>query len=101
MLRGLSTVAVAAGLAALVAGPAGATKPVGGCPPAFDHQTFEEALVIAHETGVPASDEELLANFASLDKNGDRTLCFADLPDTPGIPSFAVNIIDNTAHVRS
>ncbi len=100
MLKRPVGVLVMAGVLALAAAaPSGATKPVGVCPPPFDQQTFAEALVVAHETGVPASDEELLAVFMSLDTNGDENLCFMNFPDTPGIPSWAVNIIDNTASV--
>lgn len=103
MFKRSLTVAVVAGFTALVAAaPSGATKPVGGCPPAFDQLTFEEVLVLAHETGVPASDEELLAVLLPLDTNRDENLCIADLPDTSrGFPSYAVNIIDNTASVPS
>jgi hypothetical protein len=86
---------VAAGLA-LAAAPSGAVKPKANCPPPFEKLTFEEALDLAHDTGVPLSDEELLALFAVDDKNGDRNLCFKGLPDTPK-RSNAVDIVDNTA----
>ncbi len=99
MLKRSLTVILVTGLTALAAATSGAAKPVGNCPPPFDQLTFDELLVVAHETGVPASDEELLAHFASLDKNGDENLCLANLPDTPGIPSYGVNLIDNTARV--
>lgn len=83
---------------ALAAAPSVAVKPSANCPPPFEKLTFEEALVLAHETGVPLSDEELLALFAVDDKNGDENLCFASLPDTPK-RTDAVNIVDNTARV--
>ena len=86
---------VAAGLA-FVAAPSGAVEPQANCPPPFEKLTFEEALDLAHDTGVPLSDEELLAVFAVDDKNGDLNLCFKGLPDTPK-RSNAVNIVDNTA----
>jgi hypothetical protein len=86
---------VAAGLA-LAAAPSGAVKPRANCAPSFEKLTFEEALDLAHDTGVPLSDEELLALFAVVDKNGDQNLCFKGLPDTPK-RSNAVNIVDNTA----
>jgi hypothetical protein len=96
-MNGLAVALAAAALAA--AGPAGAAQPTGVCPPAFDQLTFAEALAIAHELGVPFSDEEILAAFTSLDTNRDETLCFQDLPDTPGIPFHQFNVIDNTAKV--
>jgi hypothetical protein len=83
---------------ALAAAPSSAVKPRADCPPPFEKLTFEEALVLAHETGVPLSDEELLALFAIDDKNGDENLCFASLPDTPKRTN-AVDIVDNTASV--
>jgi hypothetical protein len=93
----LVPVAVATVVLALAAAPSGAAKPRASCPPAFEQLTFEEALVVAHETGVPLSDEELLGLLATYDKNTDEVLCFRDFPDTPGIASYSVNIVDNTA----
>jgi hypothetical protein len=81
---------------ALAAAPSSAVKPRAECPPPFEKLTFEQALVLAHDTGVPLSDEELLALFEVGDKNGDANLCFAALPDTPQRTN-AVNIVDNTA----
>jgi hypothetical protein len=102
MLKRSVTVLVVAGLAALAAAaPSGAAKPTGVCPPPFDPLTFAEALELAHETGAPGTDEELLAFLVRFDKNQDEVLCFQDLPDTPGIPPFAFNVIDNTASVPS
>lgn len=83
---------------AIAAAPSGAVKPRANCTPPFEKLTFEEALDLAHDTGVPLSDEELLALFAVDDKNGDENLCFASLPDTPKRTN-AVNIVDNTARV--
>jgi hypothetical protein len=40
-----------------------------------------------------------VAILTPLDKNRDEILCFLDLPNTPGIPPFAFNVIDNTASV--
>jgi hypothetical protein len=96
LLRALAAAIV---VLAFAVASSGAVKPSANCPPPFQKLTFEEALVLAHETGVPLSDEELLALFAVDDKNGDENLCFANLPDTPGIPANAVNIVDNTAGV--
>jgi hypothetical protein len=101
MLKRSMTVLAVAGCAALAAVPSGAAPPTGGCPPAFDALTFAEAIELAHETGAPGTDEELLAILVSLDKNQDEVLCFQDLPDTPGIPPFFFNVIDNTASVPS
>jgi hypothetical protein len=88
--------AAAIAVLALAAVPAGAEIPRADCPPPFEKLTFDEALDLAHDTGVPLSDEELLAIFAVDDKNGDENLCLAALPDTPKRTN-AVNIVDNTA----
>ena len=98
MLKRSLIVLVVAALAALAAAaPSGATKPVGTCPPPFEQYTFEQALAVAHELGVPFSDEELVAGWIPLDTNGDQVLCFQDLPNTPGIPFYQFNTIDNTS----
>lgn len=99
MLKRSIAVLAVVGWAALTAAPTGAAPPPGVCPPAFDALTFAEALELAHETGAPGTDEELLALLVGLDKNQDEVLCFQDLPNTPGIPPFAFNVIDNTASV--
>ena len=96
--RSLAVLAVA-GLLGLTAAPSEAVKPTGVCSRAFDMTTFEEALVLAHETGVPVPDEELLMVLAGVDRNQDEVLCFKDMPDTPGLPSFFMNVVDNTASV--
>jgi hypothetical protein len=93
----LVSLAAATVVFALAAAPSGASKPRAGCPTAFEQLTFDEALAVAHETGVPLSDEELLGLLATYDKNTDEVLCFRDFPDTPGIASYSVNIVDNTA----
>jgi hypothetical protein len=93
----LVPMAAAAAVVALAATPSGASKPRAGCPTAFEQLTFDEALAVAHDTGVPLSDEELLGLLGTYDKNTDEVLCFRDFPDTPGIASYSVNIVDNTA----
>jgi hypothetical protein len=93
-------VLVVAGVCVLAAAPsASAAKPVGVCPPPFQALTFEQAIVLGIELGAPLTPEEIVAILTPLDKNRDEILCFLDLPNTPGIPPFAFNVIDNTASV--
>lgn len=51
-----------------------------------------------------ASADELyafvLAGWYSWDRNGDHMICMQDTPDTPGIPAYIFNAIDNSARVR-
>lgn len=96
--RSLAVLAVA-GSVALSAAPSEAAKPARVCPAPFDLMTFEQALVFAHETGVPTPDEELLVVLAGIDRDQDEVLCFKAMPDTPGLPSFFVNVVDNRASV--
>jgi hypothetical protein len=91
---------VLAGVCVLAAAPsASAAKPVGVCPPPFQALTIEQAIVLGIELGAPLTPEEIEAILTPLDTNRDEILCFLDLPDTPGIPPYFVNVIDNTASV--
>lgn len=95
--RSLIVLVVSVLVALAAAAPSDAAKPVGTCPPPFEQYTFEEALAVAHQIGVPFSDEELIAGWIPLDTNSDQVLCFQDLPNTPGIPFYVFNQIDNTS----
>jgi hypothetical protein len=48
---------------------------------------------------VDALYEWVLAGWLSFDKNGDAMVCVQDMPNTPGIPPFIFNFIDNRASV--
>jgi hypothetical protein len=74
-----------------LASPAGAAPPQRGCPPPFELLTYRQQLSLAEELGVPRDvvDETI----AMVDKNGDRSLCFAFQNKHTGQP----NIIDNAA----
>ena len=86
-------------LTLLLASPAGAAPPVGGCPPPFQSVTEEEQVALAQEL-LGISEEEAVAlvdeTLATFDKNGDTVLCFAFQNKTRNEP----NIIDNTARSR-
>lgn len=79
------------------AGPANAAKPSFGCPPSFSpgEVTLAQAIALAPEVPV----EIIEAGFNFYNRNGDDKVCITDLPDTPGIPPVAVNMIDNNASV--
>jgi hypothetical protein len=100
MFKRSLAVLVAATVCVLAAAPSASTaKPVGVCPPPFQALTFEQAIELGIELGAPLTPEEIEAILTSLDTNRDEILCFLDLPNTPGIPPFAFNVIDNTASV--
>jgi hypothetical protein len=94
----LAATATAMLMLASVAGPAFADRPIAGCPPGFidDAFTLEEAL--AYKVGLPTGSVEYFTGyFASTDKNGDGLVCMKDLPDTPGIPPYVTQLMDNVA----
>jgi hypothetical protein len=82
-----------------LASPAGAAPPVGGCPPPFMLVTEREQVALAMRL-LGLSEDEAMAlveeTLATLDKNGDRSLCFASQNKVRGEP----NIIDNTARAH-
>lgn len=90
-------------LAAAVAGPASAGKPIAGCPPGFidDAFTLGNALAYkaqAYQDELPEEVVEYFTGyFATTDKNGDGLVCMKDLPDTPGIAPFVTQLMDNVA----
>ena len=88
-------------LAASVAAPAAAAKPVGGCPNGgFQLMTYQQFRALSISVGVP---EPLLgaeheAAIGNIDKNDDGKICVRDQPDTPGtLGGWIFNVIDNTA----
>jgi hypothetical protein len=97
--RSLIVVVVAAVAVLAAAAPSSATKPRGGCPPAFEERTFAQLLAFAQETGVPGTPEDHLAFLMRFDKNEDQRLCVLTVADPPGLPPSSINIIDNTANV--
>ena len=100
MLKRCLLVVVVAGVCVFAAAPsASAAKPVGVCPPPFQTMTLEQAIALGIELGAPLTPEEIEAILRTLDTNRDEILCVLDLPNTPGIPPFAFNVIDNTASV--
>ena len=72
--------------------PAGATPPIGNCPPAFHGpHTFAEIIEMwPPPPGFPDPEGAL----AGYDKNGDGSLCVLPLPGGTNI-----NVIDNSARV--
>jgi hypothetical protein len=91
-------------VAAAVATPVIAVKPVGDCPnPRFTAYTYPEFRQVSLDVGV-AEDQlgaEHEAQFDAFDKNADGLVCFMDLPDNAGTLDGGVfNAIDNTARVR-
>jgi len=104
MRRSLTVLAMAFTLAAALAAPALAAKPVGACPnPGFVAMTYAQFRALSLQVGVP---EELLgaehaAQFATINKNNDPFVCVMNLPDTPGtLDGWIFNVIDNTARAR-
>jgi D-serine deaminase-like pyridoxal phosphate-dependent protein len=69
------------------------------CPAAFQALTIEQAVAIKLALGYPLTPEELEAALRSVDANRDEIVCSRDLPDTPAIPPFISNVLDNKARV--
>ena len=72
--------------------PAGASPPIGNCPPAFQGpHTFAEVIEMwPPPPGFPDPEGAL----AGYDKNADGSLCVRPLPG-----GININVIDNTARV--
>ncbi|MFC6287800.1 hypothetical protein ACFP3Q_10000 [Nocardioides sp. GCM10027113] len=126
-LAATAALVLTAGLTVL-ASPAEAVKPVGGCPgvqwsattlPAGGGDTSSLLWVLTlagleqefgtleaalEAFGVP--DLDALAALVregaltKFDKNGDGVVCIKDQPDTPGFPAYFFNGVDNTSHSR-
>ena len=69
------------------------------CPAAFQTLTIEQAVEIKIALGYPLTPEELEAALRGVDQNRDEIVCSLDLPDTPVIPPYVSNMLDNTARV--
>ena len=83
----------ASGVGAVGSHAAGATPPVGSCPPAFDGPlTFEQ--VVAKYPPPPGLPDPIGA-LARFDKNRDGSVCVLDIPGDP------INVVDNIARVPS
>ena len=97
-----AAVCAAAAMVALTvpwAAPAAAAPPARGCPPPFELLTYRQQVALAMEVlgisrraAIQLTDETV----AGIDKNGDRSLCFAFQNRSTGEP----NIIDNTRRRR-
>lgn len=125
-LAATAALVLTAGLTVL-ASPAEAVKPVGGCPgvqwsattlPANGSDTSSRLWVLTlagleqefgsvdaglEAFGVADLDELaalITAGALRVDKNGDGVLCMKDQPDTPGFPAYFFNGTDNTSHSR-
>jgi hypothetical protein len=100
--RLMTTLAIGALVGAMIAASVTSVfasgRPIAGCPPGFlDHAyTLTEAL--EYKGSIPPGATAYFGGyFAKTDKNGDGLVCMKDLPNTPGIPSFATQLMDNVA----
>jgi hypothetical protein len=98
MLKRSLVVLAVAGLCILTAAPS-ASAAGGSCPAAFQTLTIEQAVEIKIALGYPLTPEELEAALRGVDQNGDEIVCSLDLPDTPVIPPYISNMLDNRASV--
>lgn len=98
MLKRSLLVLAVAGLCILAGGPS-ASAAGGSCPAGWETWTIEAAVEFKLALGYPLTREELLARADALDANDDQIVCLLDLPDTPGIPPYISNVLDNKASV--
>ena len=85
-------------LAAAVAGPASAVRPIAGCPPGFIDDAFTLEAALEYKAPLPPEGVEYFSGyFRTTDRNGDGLVCMKDLPDTPGIPRSVTQLMDNVA----
>ena len=96
MLKRCLLVLAVAGLCTVAAGPS-ASAAGGACPAAFQTLTIEQAVEIKIALGYPLTPKELEAALRGLDQNQDEIVCSLDLPDTPVIPPYISNMLDNRA----
>ena len=100
MKRFLTIAGLAAAATFASAGAGSAKQPVTGCPPSFASITTEQFSDLALSLGLPSSSlEQLQAELARFDKNGNDVICVHDLPDTPGIKPYQFEAMDDTARV--
>jgi hypothetical protein len=78
----------------IAVGPAGASQPTRGCPPAFQGPLTFAAIIEAFPPPPDFPDPE--GALASFDSNGDGKLCVRGLP-----PGEDINVIDNVANARA
>ena len=98
MLKRSLVVLAIAGLCIVAAAPS-ATAADRTCPASFQTLTVEQAVAIKLALGYPLTPEELEAAIRGVDANRDEIVCSLDLPDTPVIPPFISNMLDNKASV--
>jgi hypothetical protein len=98
MLKRCLVAVAVAGVYVLAAAPS-ASAAGGACPAAFQALTIEQAVEIKIALGYPLTPEELEAALRNVDQNKDELVCSLDLPDTPVIPPYISNMLDNVASV--
>jgi hypothetical protein len=98
MLKRCLFVLAVAVVGVLAAAPSAGARG-GACPAAFQTLTIEQAVEIKIALGYPLTPEELEAALRGVDQNGDEIVCSLDLPDTPVIPPYISNMLDNRASV--
>jgi hypothetical protein len=98
MLKRCLVAVAVAGVYVLAAAPS-ASAAGGACPAAFQALTIEQAVEIKIALGYPLTPEELEAALRNVDQNQDEIVCSLDLPDTPVIPPYISNMLDNVASV--
>jgi len=98
MLKRCLVVLAVAGVGVFAAAPTASAKG-GACPAAFQALSIEQAVEIKIALGYPLTPEELEAALRGVDQNRDEIVCSLDLPDTPVIPPYISNMLDNVASV--
>ena len=98
MFKRCLVVLAVAGPCILAAAPS-ASAAGGACPASFQALTIEQAVEIKLALGYPLTPEELEAALRGVDQNRDEIVCSLDLPDTPVIPPYISNMLDNVASV--
>ena len=99
--RVLRSMVAGALLSLVVAAPALAVKPVGGCPNSqYDVMTLQGFIDLEVSVGAPTDVVEGLPGLLDvIDANNDGHVCILDVPDTRGHQGPVLfNIVDNTSH---
>ena len=100
---GLVSVQILALLALSTSATLSDGRPTAGCPRGFIDGpdaggAFDFGSALEYKGELPPL---ALAYFtvylATTDRNGDGLVCMKDLPDTPGLPSFITQLMDNVA----
>jgi hypothetical protein len=94
-LRQLYAVLAIVSLSFGAGSPAGASPPIGGCPPAFQGPLTIQQIIAAFPPppGIPA---EALLTAVDLKGNGDGSLCVRPHPD-----GVRIVVVDNVANAPS